>query len=109
MLGEALSLLEQADRLQRQFFRLASAEGQVWEPPIDIVETADSLIVHVALPGVTADSITIGMEADAVTVSALRPSSDGLRPATGLGTACDPAGIPRGLLRSPVRKLRLKS
>ncbi len=73
MLGEALSLLEQADRLQRQFFRLASAEGQVWEPPIDIVETADSLIVHVALPGVTADSITIGMEADAVTVSALRP------------------------------------
>jgi HSP20 family molecular chaperone IbpA len=73
MLGEALSLLDQADRLQRQFFRLASAEAQVWEPPIDVVETADSVIVHVALPGVKADSIAIGLETNAVTVSALRP------------------------------------
>ncbi len=73
MLGEALSLLEQADRLQRQFFRMGSAEAHVWEPPVDIVETADSVIVHVALPGVAADSITIGVEPDAVTVSALRP------------------------------------
>jgi len=73
MLGEALSLLDQADRLQRQFFRLGSAAANIWEPPVDIVETADSVIVHVALPGVAADSITIGLEPDAVTVSALRP------------------------------------
>jgi len=73
MWNEALSLLEQADRLQRQFFRAGSAEVQVWEPPVDIVETAEALIVHVALPGVAADTITIGVEAEAITISALRP------------------------------------
>ena len=54
MWGEALSLLEQADRLHRQFCRPASAHAPVWEPPIDVVETADTLSVHVALPGVPA-------------------------------------------------------
>ena len=73
MWNEALSLLEQADRLQRQFFRAGSAEIQVWEPPVDVVETADAVIVHVALPGVAAETITIGVEEDAITVSALRP------------------------------------
>lgn len=74
MWGEALSLLEQAERLQRQFFRVApSAAVRSWEPPIDVVETGDALQVHVALPGVGADSVAIGIERDAVTISALRP------------------------------------
>jgi len=73
MWSEALSMLEQADRLQRQFFRAGSAAAQVWEPPVDVIETADALIVYVALPGVAADTLTIGVETDAITVSALRP------------------------------------
>lgn len=73
MWTEALSLLEQADRLQRQFFRVGATEAQVWEPPIDMAETADALMVQIALPGVAADTITIGIETDAVTISALRP------------------------------------
>lgn len=73
MWTEALSLLEQADRLQRQFFRVGSTEAQVWEPPVDVFETADALVVQVALPGVAADTITIGIEDDAITISALRP------------------------------------
>ena len=73
MWGEALSLLEQADRLHRQFFRVAGAESaHSWEPPVDVVESENSLSVHVALPGVSPESITILVDAGGVVVSALR-------------------------------------
>ena len=78
MWGEALSLLERAERLQRQFFRVGSAaRAQVWEPPMDVLETPEGLRVHVALPGVAAESIVIGLEADAVAIAALRPFPSG--------------------------------
>lgn len=64
MWGEALSLLEQADRLQRESFD--------WKPPVDVVESSDALFVQVALPGVSADSIVVSLELAAVTVSATR-------------------------------------
>ena len=73
MWSEALSLLEQADRLQRQFIRPATAQAPAWEPPVDIVETADSVRVHVALPGTAADSIAVKFEPGAITISAHRP------------------------------------
>ena len=71
MWGEALSLLEQAERLQKEFARPAVA-GQSWEPPIDVVESSGALFVHVALPGVAADAIVVGLEQAAVTVAAVR-------------------------------------
>jgi HSP20 family protein len=78
MWGEALSLLEEADRLQRQFFRVGPAAGaRVWEPPIDVLETPEGVRVHVALPGVSAESIVIGLEPDAVAIAALRPFPSG--------------------------------
>ncbi len=72
MWSEALSLLEQADRLQRQFFRPAEATVPTWEPPIDVVETANHLRVTVALPGVAAETISLSEESDAITISARR-------------------------------------
>lgn len=71
MWGDALSLLEQADRLRRQFFRTGSAVGG-WEPPVDVVETEDSIIVHVVLPGVPAARVAVSFEPDAITVSGVR-------------------------------------
>lgn len=74
MWGEALSLLEQADRLHRQFFRVAGSESDhAWEPPVDVVESDERLEVHIALPGVAPDSIAIMVDAGGVVVSALRP------------------------------------
>ncbi len=29
------------------------------EPPIDVVETVDAVIVHIALPGVPASAVTV--------------------------------------------------
>jgi len=71
MWGEALQLLEQAERLQKAFSRPAEAE-QSWEPPIDVVETSEALFVHVALPGVSGEAIIVGLESNALTVSAVR-------------------------------------
>ena len=72
MWSEALSLLEQADRLHRQFCRPAMARPPAWEPPVDIIETAETIQVHVALPGASVDSVLVEMEAGAITVSARR-------------------------------------
>src|SRR5690606_21135633 len=58
---EAMSMLDQADRLHRQFFQLSrsKAHGPIWEPPADIFETADHISVLVALPGVTSDRLEV--------------------------------------------------
>lgn len=73
MWSEALSLLEQADRLHRQFIRPAATAAPVWEPPVDVVETAEAVWVHVALPGAAADSIVVKLEPGTITISAHRP------------------------------------
>jgi HSP20 family protein len=70
MWSEALSVLERAERLHRQFFTHAEA---AWEPPVDVFETPEGLVVQIALPGVAADSITITLDAAGITLSALRP------------------------------------
>ena len=58
--GETVDLLEQADRMQRQFFRLAGgAERARWEPPVDVFADGDEILVEVALPGVPADRIEL--------------------------------------------------
>ena len=73
MWTEALSLLEQADRLHRQFLRAAGAEQpHAWEPAVDVIETGDEVRVQIALPGVSADAIRVAVEPGGVTVSALR-------------------------------------
>lgn len=60
MWGEAVDLLEQADRLQRQFFRLAGpAETATWEPPADVYADQDQILVEVALPGVPAERVAL--------------------------------------------------
>jgi HSP20 family molecular chaperone IbpA len=69
MWSEALSLVDRAERLHRQFF---THVVNAWEPPVDVVESGEDLRVHIALPGVPPDSITIIVEPDGVTVSALR-------------------------------------
>ena len=64
MWGEALSLLDRAERLQRESFD--------WKPPVDVIEATDAVFVQVALPGAAADSIVVSLEEAAVTVSATR-------------------------------------
>lgn len=61
MWAEALAMLEQADRMHRQYFRLSTGQTRrpVWEPPVDVFETEHELFIVVALPGVTPDSVSV--------------------------------------------------
>jgi HSP20 family protein len=60
MWGETVDLLEQAERMQRQFFRLAGrAPAACWEPPVDVFADGDHVLVEVALPGVPRERIEL--------------------------------------------------
>jgi HSP20 family protein len=70
MWSEALSMLDRAEKLQRQFFH---HQNVAWEPPVDITETAEHLRVQVALPGVSAESIKISLDPSGLSICAVRP------------------------------------
>jgi HSP20 family protein len=55
MWAEACQMLDQAERLQRQFFRLDFPRGArvAWQPPVDVFEDEREFVVVVALPGVS--------------------------------------------------------
>ena len=72
MWDDALSLLEQAERLHRQFVRATMEQSRCWEPPVDVVETDDAVIVYIALPGVPASAILVDFEPGGITVSGAR-------------------------------------
>jgi HSP20 family protein len=70
MWADALAAMERADRLRRQFFHHSKPH---WEAPIDVFETADSLTILVAMPGVELDSITVTLNAGTLTIRGERP------------------------------------
>jgi len=71
---QALELLDEAERLQRRFLRyLGPKDAAVcWEPPVDVHESADGVVVLIALPGVAAEDIDVRLEDGLLSVSALR-------------------------------------
>ncbi len=83
MWDEALELLERAERMQRQFFRLGQGTGQrpIWEPPVDIFETPRHLWILIALPGMVSAQVHVGMEAGVLWVSGERTFPPELRAA----------------------------
>ena len=74
MWAQACELLDEAERMHRQFFRLTvSGRTQaVWEPPVDVFEDEREIIVVVALPGVAAERIEIAYEPGMLVVRADR-------------------------------------
>ena len=74
---QACELIDQAERLHRQFFRpTASARAfAAWEPPIDVFEDGRELVIVVAMPGVSADRVQVQLEPGAVVVRGERPVS----------------------------------
>jgi HSP20 family protein len=71
---QALELADEAERLQRRFVRYLGpgTDAVSWEPPVDIHETADGLILMFALPGVAPEDIDVRLEPAAITLSASR-------------------------------------
>ena len=77
MWAEACDLLAQAERMHRQFFRLASSSSRTlaasWEPPIDMFEDEREVVIVVALPGVAVERVEIISEPGVLVVRAERP------------------------------------
>jgi len=74
MWAEACEMLEQAQRLQRQFFRFGQVvEAQArWEPPVDLVATESGMEITIALPGVPPENVRVRVDQGALNVSAIR-------------------------------------
>jgi len=73
MLSEAVDALARAERLHRQFFNLQSSAGEAyWEPPMDVLETDEELLILIALPGVDPDQVDVVIENGLLIVSGRR-------------------------------------
>ncbi|WP_343657213.1 Hsp20/alpha crystallin family protein [Paraburkholderia caribensis] len=74
LLETAIDALERAERLHRQFFRLAGQPSRtpVWEPPIEVFEHDGQLAIVVALPGVRPDQVNLTLEGGTLIVVAER-------------------------------------
>lgn len=74
MWAQACELIDQADRMHRQFFQLATSARSraVWEPPVDVFEDEREVVIVIALPGVTTQGVHAALEGDVLVVRAER-------------------------------------
>ena len=78
---QAADLLQQAERIQRNFLQVAAGahyrasrgRSSSWEPPVNVVESDESLWVIAALPGVTTDRVNVHIDGDELIISGQRP------------------------------------
>ncbi len=78
MWTQALGALARAERLHRQVFRPVSAG---WEPPVDLLETEDALVIVAALPGVRAADVELVIGGNELAIVGQRRVLAGLRAA----------------------------
>jgi HSP20 family protein len=77
----ANDLLQQAERIHRNFlqvaagarYRLPQSRTPSWEPPLNVVETDESLWVISALPGVAAEQMDVRLEGQELVITGNRP------------------------------------
>ncbi|MDQ6917442.1 MAG: Hsp20/alpha crystallin family protein [Pseudomonadota bacterium] len=74
MWSQACEMIEQAERMHRQFFRLMSSERSqaAWEPPVDVFEDEHEITIVIALPGVAPGEVEVNVEAGVLVVRAER-------------------------------------
>lgn len=66
-------MIEQATRLQRQFFRLGGARARAaWEPPADVFEDDRAVVIVTALPGVRPGEVDVTCDGQDVVIRAVR-------------------------------------
>jgi HSP20 family molecular chaperone IbpA len=74
MWKEALAVIEQAEHLHRRFFEpgFSALQAAVWEPPVDIFEADEELLIVVALPGVEPEDLDVSIDAGTLRVAGQR-------------------------------------
>lgn len=81
MWAEACSMLDQAERLQRQFFDPPGRRGagHAWQPPVDVYQAGAELVIMAALPGVTAERLEVGIDGAMLVIAGERRLPAALR------------------------------
>jgi HSP20 family protein len=77
----ANDLLQQAERIRRNFLQIAdgaryrTSHGRMpsWQPPVNVVETDESLWVISAVPGVAVDRVDVRLEGRELVIAGERP------------------------------------
>ncbi|CAN5731275.1 Hsp20/alpha crystallin family protein [soil metagenome] len=83
MWSEALQMLARAERLNREVFTPhVSQRGINWEPPTDVLETQDAVLILVALPGVDPDKVELVIHDGVLLIAGERVLPQELRTAT---------------------------
>jgi HSP20 family protein len=75
MLSGAIESLARAERMHRQLFTLVESgrpSSPCWEPPADVIETEQQVLVLVALPGVDPEEVQATIEGGSLVVSGKR-------------------------------------
>lgn len=82
MLSEAVEALMRAERMHREVFQLRPTTSRpAWEPPIDVLETDEELLIFIALPGVAIEHVDAAIEGGTLVVSGRRVLPPQLRTA----------------------------
>jgi HSP20 family protein len=84
MWSDALQMLARAERLHRQVFNAPGPSGRAavsWEPPVDVLETEDAVLVLVALPGVDPKQVQLAIRNGVLLIAGSRVLPPELRTA----------------------------
>ena len=81
MWGDALDALARAERMHRQLFSPGRnhARQARWEPPADVLETDEEVIIVAALPGVSEEALTVAIDDGALVIAGERTLPSELR------------------------------
>ena len=82
MWPEALATLARAERMRHDIFVLAPAARPAWEPPVDVLETDDEVLIFAALPGVAPEQVEAVIEGADLVIAGRRVLPPQLRTAT---------------------------
>ena len=85
MWQRASDLLQQVERIHRNVLQVAAGvqyrsfhgRSPAWEPPVNVVETDESLWVISALPGVATDRMNVRLEGRELLIAGERPLPKG--------------------------------
>jgi HSP20 family protein len=75
--GPMIAVRDEMHRLFHETFGQVRGDGAtgvtgIWEPPVDIYETDDALVLQVELPGVSKDAVSVELHEHTLTLSGER-------------------------------------
>jgi len=75
--GELERMRREMDRIWDRFSRESSTYERDWNPSLDLMETEDSLVAEIEVPGINPDDIDISVTPDMLTVTGEKKQETG--------------------------------